>query len=208
MSSSIDFNIFIIASLALIIAPGPDLIFLVTQSLHNGLKVGLATALGLASGNLVHTLAAATGLTLIIQTNQYALVIIQYLGAGYLMYLAYLAIANNSSNQSRLKPAEQQHTSYFLRGLLMNVLNPKVALFFFAFLPQFITDHASNKPAGIIFLGITFTALVIVIFSIISFLASKVRRHTLVSVINHRYFNWLTATIFLCLSLNLIIRDL
>ena len=101
MLGSTEFSVFIISSSVLIIAPGPDVIFLVAQSLQNSLRIGLAIALGLASGNLVHTLAAALGITLVLQTNDYALSIIQHLGAAYLLYLAYLALTANPASQEK-----------------------------------------------------------------------------------------------------------
>jgi len=206
MLGSTEFSFFIISSIVLIIAPGPDVIFLIAQSLQNSLKVGLAIALGLASGNLVHTLAAALGVTLVLQTNDYALTIIQYLGAAYLLYLAYLAITAKATNQENSNTPSKLPTSFFIRGLLMNILNPKVGLFFLAFLPQFIPETSKQPHTVMIILGLVFTTLVIIIFSSVAILTHHFRQHTFLNSINQRYLNWLSATVFIALSLHLLVK--
>jgi len=206
MLGSTEFSVFVISSIVLIIAPGPDVIFLIAQSLQNSLKVGLAIALGLASGNLVHTLAAALGVTLVLQTNEYALSVIQYLGAAYLLYLAYLAITAKATNQENSNTLNKPPSSFFIRGLLMNILNPKVGLFFLAFLPQFIPEASKQPHTVMIILGLVFTALVIIIFSSVAILTHHFRQHTFLNSINQRYLNWLSATVFIALSLHLLVK--
>ena len=196
--------LFLSASLILIIIPGPDLIFLVTQSLHNGIKAGLATALGLAGGNLVHTLAAVLGITLVLQTIPHAFTAIKFFGACYLLYLAYECITNSNANSNKTIATYDNHVSFFIRGLLMNILNPKVALFFLAFLPQFIPEDALHPSFLMMALGCLFTILVIIIFSSIVILSYQFKQHILTNNLNSRFLNLLSATVFIALSLHLL----
>ncbi len=196
---------FIAASIVLIIFPGPDLIFLITQSLHKGIKAGLATALGLASGNLIHTLAVTFGLAIILQTNRHALIIIQSLGACYLLYLAYLAVANSNQSNHEKSITHEQHVSFYIRGVLMNILNPKVALFFLSFLPQFISQHSTHAHTSMIFLGVVFTVLVIIIFSSVALITHQLKQYSLLNILSHKFFSWLCATVFIFISLHLLL---
>lgn len=205
--NSIEFNLFIFSSIVLIIAPGPDVLFLIAHSLNNGLKAGIAIALGLASGNLVHTLAAALGVTIALQANQYSLIVIQYLGATYLLYLAYLAIKSKRSENEKITPSSKLHISFFIRGILMNILNPKVGLFFIAFLPQFIPQGSQQTHVIMIVLGLIFTLLVVIIFTSVAVLTHQFKQHSFLQVINHRIFDWLSASVFIILSLHLLTKN-
>ena len=115
---------FIITSSILIIAPGPDIIFLISQSIHKGSHAGLLTAIGLTSGNLIHTLIAAAGISALILNSPIALSTIKFVGVGYLLFLAYETICNNTKFSGN-NPIDSHDSSLFLRGLLMNLLNPK-----------------------------------------------------------------------------------
>ena len=134
---------FIITSFLLTIAPGPDIIFLVTQTFNHGPKAGFPTALGLTFGNLIHTLLAAFGVSLIVQASEQAFTVIKILGACYLLYLAYEVIVTKSAQVNN--HIDLSRRSLFIRGVLMNLLNPKVILFFIAFLPQFVSPGAQKS---------------------------------------------------------------
>ncbi len=202
-----EISYFIIASLLLIITPGPDIIFLITQSLNNGSKAGFLTALGLASGNLVHTAAAALGISLIIQTSEIAFTSLKYIGVGYLLYLAYqMLTSNNLSNLNQVK-LKSGYTSFYKKGLLINVLNPKIALFFLAFLPQFIPVSSTQQHIDIVFLGVLFATMVAIIFGSISLLAARIKNITHVKSISYKIFNKITATVFILLAFNLALSN-
>ena len=130
---------FALATSILSISPGPDNIFVLTQSIVNGTKYGIATVLGLMTGCLVHTSLVAFGVSAIIKENESLFFIIKLLGAGYLIFLAYKVFKSDAkivlSNNSVKKESVLQ---LFKKGFIMNVLNPKVALFFLAFFPQFL----------------------------------------------------------------------
>ncbi len=204
-----ELNYFIIVSLLLIIAPGPDLTFLITQSFNHGAKAGFLTALGLASGNLMHTVAAALGISVIMQTSEIAFTGLKYIGVSYLLYLAYQSLASfnpNKSNQHQ-ETLNNGYTSFYKKGLLLNVLNPKIALFFLAFLPQFVPSTSTQQHFYIIFLGIIFTIMVVIIFGSISFLASRVNNTFHMNSISYKLFNRLTAITFILLAVNLFLSS-
>jgi len=167
---------FLSASAILTIMPGPDNIFVLTESLTNGKKTGIAISFGLASGVLVHTLAAATGLSIIIQKSAIAFSVIKYLGAGYLFYLAIMAWKDKklAINLKQDQPIREKSFFQLIRQVFfMNVLNPKVALFFLAFLPQFVSANGIKIEYQMIILGLIFIGQTIIIFCTIAVLTGK-----------------------------------
>jgi threonine/homoserine/homoserine lactone efflux protein len=172
-------SLFVTASVLLIVAPGPDVVFLVSQGVARGPKAGFVTAMGLAAGNLVHTVAAALGVSVIFQTSAIAFSALKYAGAAYLLYLAWKAARSNGGSFEVSQAGEAAKESLFWRAVLMNVLNPKVALFFLAFLPQFASSSpVSSQTAGpvwmqMIFYGLLFTFLVVIVFGTIGLFAGQ-----------------------------------
>lgn len=180
-------SLFITASVLLIVAPGPDIVFLVSQGVARGPKAGLVTAMGLAAGNLVHTVAAALGVSVIFQTSAIAFNALKYAGAAYLLYLAWKAARSDGGSFEVSQPGEAAKESLFWRAVLMNVLNPKVALFFLAFLPQFASSSPVSSPASspvlsqaagpvwmqMIFYGLLFTFLVVIVFGTFGLFAGQ-----------------------------------
>ena len=167
---------FLLASVLLTFMPGPDNIFVLTESITKGQKNGIAISIGLCTGVLIHTLAAATGLSIVIQKSALAFSIIKYLGAAYLFYLAYMATKEKPMEVTLGKKSKEETFKLFLlirKGFLMNVLNPKVSLFFIAFLPQFISQDGINITVQMIILGLIFMVQALVIFSLISILSSR-----------------------------------
>ena len=148
--------LFITVSWALIIAPGPDMLYVITRGMAHGRKAGILSAIGVVCGILVHTIAAALGLTVIFQTSVLAFLIVKYVGAVYLVYLGIKAWRDESVMGLQvlsLSPSSQQ---LFWQGVLSNVLNPKIAIFFLAFLPQFVNRESSQVTSQLIVLGLTF----------------------------------------------------
>lgn len=166
---------FILASAALTILPGPDNIFVLTQSLTRGKRYGLGISLGLISGLLLHTFLAAFGISLIISQSSTAFTIIKYLGAAYLFYMALSALREKpvqkietDNNNTRDK---ESFVFLWTKGLIMNLLNPKVIIFFLAFFPQFINEDTYAAHWQMIILGLCFMLVSLIIFSLISILA-------------------------------------
>ncbi|MFZ6741722.1 LysE family translocator [Undibacterium sp. JH2W] len=152
---------FIIAGILLNIAPGPDSILIMTRSATQGWRAGSAAALGIGTGTLVHIMAAALGLSALLATSATAFTIVKLAGAAYLLYVGVSMLLSKakSAGQTQAGNASQpvlSHRKIFMQGFLTNVLNPKVAIFFLAFVPQFIAADASNKPLALIVLGCIF----------------------------------------------------
>ena len=196
---------FLIASLILTIMPGPDNIFVLTESLTKGRRNGIAISLGLSTGIVVHTFAAATGLSIIIQNSAIAFSIIKYLGAGYLFFLAVAASKDKKpSIESNSIVGENGESTIQLmkKGFWMNVLNPKVSLFFIAFLPQFISKDGFNTTYQMIILGLIFMIEAIVIFSLISILSGRLTDY-LTSSKFWRITKWCKVSVLSILGLTL-----
>jgi threonine/homoserine/homoserine lactone efflux protein len=154
-----DLVLFVGSGLLLNVTPGPDTLYIVGRSTTQGLRAGVVAALGIGAGTLVHISAAAFGLSAILAASAGAFTAIKLIGAAYLVYVG-LSLALSSRN-----PLEEAGTpplapaslgTVFMQGFLTNVLNPKVALFFLAFLPQFVATDAANKALAFLFLGLVF----------------------------------------------------
>jgi threonine/homoserine/homoserine lactone efflux protein len=162
------------ASILLALMPGPDNIFVLTESITKGSRNGIALTLGLSSGILIHTTAAATGLSFLIQESAIAFSILKYLGAVYLLFLAYKA---SKDQPLKIKVAEKSPKESFgkliRKGFLMNVLNPKVSLFFIAFLPQFISKTGFPIIYQMMVLGLIFIIVSILIFGSVALLSGR-----------------------------------
>ncbi len=167
---------FLTAAVLLTIMPGPDNIFVLTQSITRGKLTGFLIALGLVSGVFVHTAIAATGLSIVLKQSEFAFNIILYLGAAYMLYLAYSATKEKplQSNEKELKVSGVQLVK---TGFFMNVLNPKVTLFFVAFLPQFVVEGGWPIALQFVFLGIVFIVQALLIFSLIAVLAGRLTQY-------------------------------
>jgi threonine/homoserine/homoserine lactone efflux protein len=164
-----DIALFIAASLAVIVAPGPDNIYVLARGIAQGREVALASAWGMCSGLLFHTTLAAIGLSAILARSAVAFSLVKYAGAAYLIYLGVRVLL---SKEDFAPPTEEPPTarlrSFFFRGLTMNLLNPKVAVFFLAFLPQFASPTTDGMSLRLIALGLIFALLSVVVFSAIA----------------------------------------
>ncbi|HTD04388.1 LysE family translocator [Undibacterium sp.] len=155
-----DLALFIVSGLLLNMVPGPDSLLIMTRSAAQGWRAGSSAALGIGTGTLVHVFAAALGLSAILATSATAFMVVKLAGAAYLLYVgAQLLFSKTKAAQTDAaeRPAPRlSRRQIFLQGLMTNVLNPKVALFFLAFVPQFIRPDAACKPAAFILLGFIF----------------------------------------------------
>lgn len=194
---------FIAASAALTILPGPDILFVLTQSISHGKTAGIATASGLCTGVLVHTTAAALGISALVYKSALAFEIVKYAGAAYLLYLAWQALKESEELISSAPAQETNAFALYKRGIFMNVLNPKVALFFLAFLPQFANIGSGNVPMQIIFLGTIFMAQAWLIFSAISVFAGTIGNKITQKPGIGKYINWGKAGIFTIIGFKL-----
>ena len=154
-----DLLLFIVSGWLLNVTPGPDMLYIIGRSTAQGLRAGIVAALGVGAGIFVHIAATALGLSAILAASAEAFTLIKLIGAAYLVYVGISLLRSSSTPfdsvaATRLAPARLR--SVFMQGFLTNVLNPKVALFFLAFLPQFVESDAANKPLAFLFLGLLF----------------------------------------------------
>lgn len=167
---------FLTASVLLTLMPGPDNMYVLIESITKGYKTGIAISFGLVSGIVIHTTIASTGLSFFFRNSDFAYKLIKIGGILYLLYLAYLAIKESVSHEKIITTIPENQIrfwSLFRRGFLMNVMNPKVTLFFIAFLPQFISVNGFNFSVQMIIMGLMFMIQAIIIFILISVLSGK-----------------------------------
>ena len=157
----------------LTIMPGPDIIYVLVQSMTNGKKYGIVTAFGLVSGILLHTTLVAFGVSALLKQSEIIFLIIKLLGAFYLVYLAYLSYASNEEVLITSKVENKGLIKLFQQGFLMNVLNPKVSIFFLAFFPGFLFSNTLNTITQFYILGALFMLQAFLIFSVVSVLSGS-----------------------------------
>lgn len=186
---------FILASIMLTLMPGPDILFVLTQSITNGRKAGILIALGLCTGLIAHTTAAAFGISVILLKSATAFSIIKYAGAAYLIYLGIRAIYERDFTFEMGKKMTITPGKLYRQGIFMNLLNPKVSLFFIAFLPQFVNTGEANSAWRMTLLGIIFIVQAIVVFTVVSILADMFSARFLRSTKITRYLKWVKAAI-------------
>ena len=150
--------VFLSAGLLLNLAPGPDTFYILARSGAEGRSVGVASAFGIAAGSVVHTMAAALGLSVLLATSPLAFDLVRWAGAAYLVFLGVRMLRAKASAIGESETRGRGVAAAFRQGMLTNVLNPKVALFFLAFLPQFIAPGAAHAKLGFVALGLSFVA--------------------------------------------------
>lgn len=194
---------FLTASIILTISPGPDIIYVMVQGMANGKKYGVVTALGLATGILIHTSLVAFGVSAIIKQSDTLFLIIKIFGALYLLYLAFQVYKSNAEIAYSAEGINKKKSlfSLFRQGFIMNVLNPKVTIFFLAFLPGFLWDPEGNTVLQFYVLGALFILQTIFIFGLVAVMAGKIS----VYLKNHRYsglvLKWLQIIVFVGIAL-------
>jgi len=212
-----DLTLFIISGLLLNIMPGPDSLLIMTRSATQGWRAGSAAALGIGAGTQVHVTAAALGLSALLSASATAFTVVKWVGAAYIVYIGIGMLRSRlqsdgeqaaAAKQAQAKAAVQlPFRKIFFQGFLTNVLNPKVALFFLAFVPQFISADSSNKPLAFIILGciFDFNGMLwchgLALFT--AFASARLKVKPLVSL----WLNRVTGGLFLALGLRLALAE-
>jgi RhtB (resistance to homoserine/threonine) family protein len=181
MTGVINFETFLLAGILLNLTPGNDTVFILTKSIGQGKKAGVISALGIGTGNIVHTTIAALGLSIIIAKSVILFNVIKYAGAAYLIYMGIKMLLDRSglNTTDTSSSSQSNYLKIFRDGIVTNVLNPKVSLFFLAFLPQFIDPAATNTVIPFLILGFTFVTtgtiwcLILATFSSVIFAGLK-----------------------------------
>ncbi len=197
---------FLLASIVLTLMPGPDILYVLTESSINGAKTGISIALGLVTGVLIHTALAATGLSILIYQSDLAFQIVKYFGAAYLFYLAYQAVFEKQQKLTTNNGIEKQFSfiSNYRKGFLMNVLNPKVSVFFIAFLPKFVSPDGWSPILQMMLLGLIFIIQAIVIFTLVSVLAGNLSKY----LQNEKFWEiskWIKVFVLVAIAISLLI---
>lgn len=195
--------VFFAASVALALAPGPDNIYVLTQSAIQGKAAGLYVTLGLCTGLLVHTAAVSLGVAAIFATSAVAFNALKFIGAGYLVYLAWQAFRAGATDILKERNTAIPSHHLYARGVVMNVTNPKVAIFFLAFLPQFADPSRGSLPLQLVLFGAIFIVAALLVFGSIAwfagFLGERLGKSRRAQVILNR----IAGTIFVGLALKL-----
>ncbi len=199
---------FTLASMALAISPGPDNIYVLMQSITNGKKYGIVTTAGLVSGVLVHTTLVAFGVSAIIKQSDTLFFIIKLLGALYLLYLAYKVFKSDGSVQFTEDGVQKKGLwSLFKQGFWMNVLNPKVSIFFLAFFPGFLFSDSLSHVTQFYVLGVLFMLQAFLVFGLIALLAGAIsnyiKKHDGVGV----FLKWLQIIVFIGIAVFILISE-
>ena len=160
MPPASDYAVFLLAGLTLLLIPGPAVLYVVGQSIDGGRRAGIASVLGITTGTLVHITAAAAGLSALIVSSRVAFDAVRYAGAAYLIAIGLLRIVRRTADGAADTPAPTHDLRRaYTRGVVVNVLNPKTALFFLAFLPQFVDASRGRPWLQIVVLGLSFAGL-------------------------------------------------
>lgn len=198
------FSAFFLASTLLAIAPGPDNVFVLTQSALHGKLSGLVVVFGLCTGLLVHTGAVAFGVAVIFQASTLAFTLLKVIGAGYLIYLAW-QIFHATPEQIRIQSDQQISLgTLYRRGIIMNVTNPKVSIFFLAFLPQFADPVRGSISLQMVALGGIFIIATVLVFGSVALIGGALGDWLNRSKRAQRVMNWTAGTIFVGLALKLV----
>ena len=197
---------FALATSVLAISPGPDNIFVLTQSIVNGKKFGLATVFGLMTGCIIHTTLVAFGVSAIIKENENLFFSIKLLGAIYLMYLAYKVYQSDAKISFSEQNVEKKSTlQLFKKGFLMNVLNPKVTIFFLAFFPQFLFSKTISTIFQFYVLGGLFILVSFLVFGSIAFLAGSISNHLKQHTKTGVYLKWGQIIVFVGIAIMILV---
>lgn len=194
---------FFAAAILLGLVPGPDNIFVLTQSALRGKGAGIVVTFGLCTGLIVHSVAVALGVAVIFQTSAMAFSVLKFIGAGYLAYLAWQAFRASAEKIQGETVGAVNYRKLYCRGIIMNITNPKVSIFFLAFLPQFADPSKGPISLQILMLGGMFILSTILVFGGIALLAGTIGQWLNQSDRAQKVLNKAAGTVFLGLALKL-----
>ena len=198
---------FFLASALLAIVPGPDNVFVLTQSALHGKLSGLVVVFGLCTGLLVHTGAVAFGVAVLFQASALAFTLLKVIGAGYLLYLAWQIFRASPEQIQMSNNSQRSLATLYRRGIIMNVTNPKVSIFFLAFLPQFADPKRGSISLQMIALGGIFIVATILVFGGVALLGGALGDWLNRSTRAQKVMNWVAGTVFVVLALKLVTTE-
>jgi threonine/homoserine/homoserine lactone efflux protein len=200
--------LFLSAAILLNIAPGPDMLYLISKTLSQGKRVGFASILGFGTGALIHTLFVSLGISAIISTSVVGFKIIKYTGAAYLFYLGIKALLSGGIKfkENEKKEGDNSFLKSFSQAVIIDVTNPKVALFFIAFLPQFYRVNGTSKIIQFMTLGLIIILIGFIVESIIVLLSDKIAHLLKKKPIVSRILDKVFGTVLIGLGIRLVIQ--
>ncbi|MES1024196.1 LysE family translocator [Gloeocapsa sp. BRSZ] len=203
--------VFIGTAIVLIVKPGPGMLYVTARTLKQGQRVGAISAIGLSVGILVHVLTAAAGLSALLMTSTVAYNIVKYVGAGYLIYLGIRTLLERDRNPTVTIPQTTTLSNTFSQGLLTNIFNPELALFFLSFLPQFVNPTQGDAALQTIALGMLFVILSILWLTVVVLVLSKAGTWLQTWLRNSsgiaKFQKWLAGSILIFIGLRLAIAE-
>ena len=199
--------LFIAAGLLLNITPGPDLLFVIGRAAAQGVRAGVAAALGIAAGCLVHTAAVALGVATLLAASSMAFDVIKWAGAAYLLYLGLRLLrgTGGAAAAAQTVPGASPRATFW-QGFVTNVLNPKVALFFLALLPQFVAPDAANKGLALAVLGVVFAVNSLFVIVPVAWLAGRASERLLRMGRAQRWLDRALGGLFIALAVRLALQ--
>ncbi len=163
--------VFLLTSAVIILTPGQDMILVMSRSIAQGQKAGIITAFGVSVGLLGHTLLATLGLGALLLASEFLFNIVKFIGAGYLIYIGYQLLRSKNHTINMKDLPSVSYKKMFMQGALSNVMNPKIAIFYFSYLPQFVIANSGNDAMQLFILGFTFATLTFIIKAPIGFIS-------------------------------------
>jgi threonine/homoserine/homoserine lactone efflux protein len=195
--------IFVTAALALLLTPGPAVLYIVGRSIEQGRMAGFVSTLGIGLGSVVHIAFAALGLSAVLMQSAIAFSVVKYAGAAYLVYLGLRTLASKTEPMTIAQVERVSLSKIFGQGLIVNLLNPKTALFFFAFLPQFVSPASGPVVTQILFLGAIFVGMAIVSDGMYALVAGTAAESLSGNVRVARFQKYLAGTIYIALGITM-----
>jgi threonine/homoserine/homoserine lactone efflux protein len=194
--------LYLVTSFVVVVAPGPGMLYVISRGLAAGKRAGVLAALGTSTGIAAHIAATALGVTAVLQVSEIGFQIMKWLGVAYLIFLAWEALILKTAFNPQA-PTSPAASSVFWKGTLVNALNPKVAFFFFAFLPQFVSPGRGDVPAQMFVLGAVFLLLTAIVFTLYGLSSAAIRTHIIERPRVRRLLEAATGSLFLFLGFRL-----
>jgi threonine/homoserine/homoserine lactone efflux protein len=192
--------LFLLAALGLLLIPGPSVLYIITRSVAQGRRAGLTSVLGIELASLIHAAAAALGLSSLLLTSALAFSVVKYVGAAYLIYMGVRTLLTRQERQPASVSAPKSLSELFTQGFLVNLLNPKTALFFYAFLPQFVNPATGAVAGQILLLGALFVLLASCTDSLYALLSSTLGRFLTRNAGFRRIQRYVTGSMYIMLG--------
>ncbi len=193
--------VFVTAALALLLTPGPAVLYIVGRSIEQGRMAGFVSTLGIGSGSVVHVIFAALGLSALLMQSVLAFSVVKYAGAAYLIFLGIRTLTSKTKAMTAQNIEKEKLSKIFWQGMIVNVLNPKTALFFFAFLPQFVSPSAGPVAQQILLLGTIFVGMAIVSDGLYAMIAGTAGQFLSGNMRVARFQKYLSGTIYIFLGI-------